>query len=110
MLVLRIQRIWLFPQQDRGLAVQVSQDQGGSTVTYCCCSFLWNTLTFTVLKLPTFPSWNLTERFFVMKVVDGLIPFHEMAEVNVNFVSCCKVFIRLQQRDTEKSILNDFIL
>ena len=46
----RTQIVWLFVQHDLGLAVRAPLDPEDSTVVYCCCTFLWHSFMFILLK------------------------------------------------------------
>ena len=69
--------------QDRGLAVQVPSDPGDSTITYCYCTFLWNSFMCIVL--------NRSHHFQVEILRKG---FRHESSVRSQFSSKCSIKYR----------------
>jgi hypothetical protein len=65
MLVFRIIRIWLFPQQDLGVAVQVPPNMGDSIVVHCYCTCISNSIVTIVMKHPVVSKFELKGRIFL---------------------------------------------
>ena len=49
-MLMKTLRIWLLSQLDRGLAVKFPHTLGNSSIVCCCCTFMWNSFLFIVLK------------------------------------------------------------